>query len=54
MGRSLQGRRKAEEHFMQREQHVQRQKVDKSLEDSGHREEFSVVRIWASQEEIRY
>lgn len=52
MNRSLQGRGEKEEHFMQGKEHEQRQKVDKkSLEDSGHREEFSVVRIWGRNEE---
>lgn len=53
MGRSLQGEEEEEEHFTQAEQHVQKPKVDKSPEDSGHREESRVVRIWGSQEEMR-
>lgn len=52
MGRSLQGKEE-EEHFMQGEQHVQKPKVDKSPDDSGHRGEFRVVRIWGSQEEMK-
>lgn len=52
MGRSLQGKEEEEGYLMQGEQHVYKQKVDKSVEDCDHRE-FRVVGLWGSQEEMR-